>query len=125
MSSHASPTAPAAPRPPLPRPSRGWHADTFSALRHRNYQLYFLGQFISVTGSWAQSAALTWLAYDLTGESSWAALVGAMQVLPTSVLGAWGGSLADRWPKRAIIFTSQASLLLLAILLGVLVLLGH
>ena len=125
MSSHASPTAPAAPRPPLPRPSRGWHVDTFSALRHRNYQLYFFGQFVSVTGSWAQSAALTWLAYDLTGESSWAALVGAMQVLPTSVLGAWGGSLADRWPKRAIIFTSQATLLVLAVLLGGLVLLGH
>jgi MFS family permease len=84
-----------------------------------------LGQFISVTGSWAQSAALTWLAYDLTGESSWSALVGAMQVLPTSVLGAWGGSLADRWPKRAIIFISQATLLFLAVLLGGLVLLGQ
>jgi MFS family permease len=99
--------------------------DTFRALRHRNYRLYFCGQFVSVTGSWAQSAALMWLAYDLTKESSWPAWVGAMQVLPTFVLGAWGGSLADRWPKRALIFVSQASLLLLAILLGVLVLLGH
>jgi MFS family permease len=99
--------------------------DTFRALRHRNYRLYFWGQFISVTGSWAQSAALTWLAYALTGESSWPALVGAMQVLPTFVLGAWGGSLADRWPKRSLIFLAQATLLILAVLLGGLVLLGH
>ena len=99
--------------------------DTFRAMRHRNYRLYFWGQFISVTGSWAQSAALTWLAYELTRESSWPALVGAMQVLPTFVLGAWGGSLADRWPKRSLIFLTQATLLFLAVLLGGLVLLGY
>ncbi len=49
-----------------------------------------------------------------------------MQVLPTFVLGVWGGSLADRWPKRSLIFLSQATLLLLAVVLGVLVLAsGH
>jgi MFS family permease len=109
----------------IPYTPQSWRVDTFRALRHRNYQLYFCGQFISVTGSWAQSAALTWLAYELTKESSWPALVGAMQVLPTFVLGAWGGSLADRWPKRRLIFLTQATLLLLAIVLGCLVLLGH
>ncbi len=102
-----------------------WHTDTFRALRHRNYQLYFFGQFVSVTGSWAQSAALTWLAYDLTKELSWPARVGAMQVLPTFLLGAWGGSLADRWPKRPLIFVAQAMLLFLALLLGTLVLFGQ
>jgi len=99
--------------------------DTFRAMRHRNYRLYFWGQFVSVTGSWAQGAALTWLAYDLTKESIWPSLVGAVQVLPTFVLGVWGGSLADRWPKRPLIFLSQATLLLLALLLGGLVLSGH
>jgi MFS family permease len=99
--------------------------DTFRAMRHRNYRLYFWGQFISVTGAWAQGAALTWLAYELTKESIWPALVGAMQVLPTFLLGVWGGSLADRWPKRPLIFLSQATLLVLAVLLGGLVLLGH
>jgi len=102
-----------------------WRVETFRALRHRNYRLYFCGQFVSVTGSWAQSAALMWLAYELTHESRWPALVGAMQVLPTAVLGAWGGSLADRRPRRALIFLTQASLLLLAMLLGGLVLLGQ
>src|SRR5215467_7195021 len=115
MSPQSTPTAPApvcdVSRTSLPRPSRRWRVDTFRALRHRNYQLYFTGQFISVTGSWAQSAALTWLAYELTHESIWPSLVGAMQVLPTFVLGVWGGSLADRWPKRTLIFLSQATLL--------------
>lgn len=128
MSSHVPPSAPApfvdVSDSSRSRPLRGWRLDTFRALRHRNYRLYFWGQFISVTGSWAQSAALTWLAYELTKESRWPALVGAMQVLPTFVLGVWGGSLADRLPKRALIFFSQSSLLCLAVLLGVLVLLG-
>jgi MFS family permease len=94
-------------------------------LRHRNYRLYFCGQFVSVTGSWAQSTALMWLAYELTHENRWPALVGAMQVLPTAVLGGWGGSLADRLSKRTLIFLTQAALLLLALLLGGLVLLGQ
>jgi MFS family permease len=99
--------------------------DTFRALRHRNYRLYFCGQIVSLTGSWVQSAALTWLAYALTQQSRWPALIGAAQVLPTFLLGVWGGSLADRWPKRSLIFVCQAILLVLALLLAGLVLLDH
>jgi MFS family permease len=76
---------------------------------------------VSLTGSWLQSAALTWLAYDLTGQSRWPALIGAAQVLPTFLLGAWGGSLADRWPRRGLVFTCQALLLALALVLAGLV----
>jgi MFS family permease len=101
-----------------------WRSETFSALRHRNYRLYFFGQLISLTGSWLQSAALTWLAYAMTGQSSWAAVVSAAQVLPTFLLGAWGGSLADRWPKRRLIFGCQFALLILALLLAGLVAAG-
>src|SRR5438128_2579395 len=87
----------------------GWLADTFRSLRHRNYLLYFVGQFISITGSWLQTTALMWLAYEKTGQSSWAAAISAAQILPTFVLGMWGGSLADRWPKRPLIFATQAA----------------
>ncbi len=125
MSQHAATIPPSPPSSRLSQTSFLGRVDTFRALRHRNYRLYFCGQFVSVTGSWAQSAALMWLAYELTHENRWPALVGAMQVLPTSVLGAWGGSLADRQPKRALIFLTQASLLLLAVVLGGLVLLGQ
>jgi MFS family permease len=102
-----------------------WWARPFRALRHRNYRLYFLGQLVSVTGSWVQTTALMWLAYRLTGQSQWPALIATAQILPTFVLGAWGGVLADRVSKRALIMTTQTALLLLAVLLGVLVLAGH
>ncbi len=102
-----------------------WWALPFRALRHRNYRLYFLGQLISVTGSWVQTIALMWLAYRLTGQSQWPALIATAQILPTFILGAWGGALADRVSKRALILSTQAALLLLAVLLGLLVLGGH
>jgi MFS family permease len=102
-----------------------WWAVPFRALRHRNYRLYFFGQLVSVTGSWVQTTALMWLAYRLTGQSQWPALIAAAQILPTFILGAWGGALADRVSKRALIMSTQAALLLLALLLGLLVLDGH
>lgn len=94
---------------------------TFRSLRHRSYRLYFFGQLISLVGSWIQTTALTWLAYALTEQSTWAALVSAAQILPTFVLGAWGGALADHWPRRMLIFWTQTAFTLLALLLTVLV----
>ena len=44
----------------------------FSALKHRNYRLYFFGQAVSVTGTWMQSLAMSWLVLSLTSPlSSW------------------------------------------------------
>jgi predicted MFS family arabinose efflux permease len=102
-----------------------WWALPFRALRHRNYRLYFLGQLISLVGSWVQTTALMWLAYRLTRQSQWPALVATAQMVPTFFLGAWGGALADRVPKRALIFSTQTALLVLAVLLGTLVLAGQ
>jgi MFS family permease len=96
--------------------------DTFRSLRHRNYRLYFIGQVISLTGTWIQQTALAWLAFHITGRSRWTALITAAQLVPLLVLGGWGGALADRRPKRSIIFATQSAMLLLALLLGCLVL---
>ena len=98
----------------------GGLAATFRSLRHRNYRLYFFGQLVSLTGTWMQNAALVWLAFQLTGESKWAALVSAAQILPTFFFGAWGGALADRWPKRSLIFVTQSGFLLVALVLAAL-----
>src|SRR5439155_22308018 len=65
-----------------------------------------------------------WLAYRLTDESKWAALVSAAQILPTFFFGAWGGALADRWPKRSLIFLTQSAFLILALLLAALTFVG-
>src|SRR5947209_12557252 len=102
------------PLPDEPSPARGaglGRLGTFRALRHGNYRLYFAGQLVSLTGSWVQTTALTWVAYELTGQNRWPALVSAAQVVPTLLLGVWGGSLADRWPRRRLILATQALLL--------------
>src|SRR5262245_64524755 len=59
---------------------------TFRALRHRNYRLFFVGQAVSLVGTWVQITALMWLAYELTGTSRWPSLVAAAQLLPAFLL---------------------------------------
>lgn len=97
---------------------------TFQALRHPNYRLYFLGQVISLTGSWMQTTALTSLTYALTDRSSWVAWVNTAQVLPMVLLSAPGGALADRLPRRWLIVATQAAQMLLCLLLTGLVFFG-
>jgi MFS family permease len=98
-----------------------WFTRTFRSLRHRNYRLYFFGQLISLTGTWMQNAALALLAFQLTDRSLWPGLVSACQFLPTFVLGAWGGWLADRCPKRTLLICTQSLLLVLALVLTAIV----
>ncbi|HVS38123.1 MAG TPA: MFS transporter [Gemmataceae bacterium] len=107
------------PAAPPPRPNR-----TFRAFRHRNYRLYFYGQLVSLTGSWIQTTALTWLAWDHTDQALWAGLVVAAQVLPALLLGPLGGALADRLPKRPLIMATQAGLLAQALGLAAVVACG-
>src|SRR5580704_7506729 len=90
---------------------------TFRSLRHRNYRLYFVGQMISLVGSWMQTTALMWLAYELTHESKWPAFLMAAMIGPTLLLGAWAGSLADRCHKHTLIIRTQIAFLLSASLL--------
>src|SRR5262245_8725233 len=110
--------------PPTPR-RRGLLAalreTTFRSLRHRNYRRYFLGQIVSFVGSWMQSAALMWLLYDRTGDPRWPSWVLVAQVGPTLLLGTWGGGLADRYPKRGLIFATQSAFLAHAVLLTLLI----
>jgi Na+/melibiose symporter-like transporter len=94
---------------------------TFRSLRHRNYRLYFAGQLVSFTGSWMQSAALMWLVFDRTSDPIWPPALLAAQVGPTLLLGTYGGHLADRLPKRKLVFATQAAFMLTAALLTFLV----
>src|SRR5437868_856178 len=110
----------------LPRVSRGGvlaalKQTTFRSLRHRNYLRYFLGQLVSFTGTWMQSAALMWLIYDQTRDLRWPSYLLVAQVGPTVLFGTWGGHLADRSPKRRLIMRTQAAFLVNAVVLAVLV----
>lgn len=90
---------------------------TFRSLRHPSYRRYFYGQIVSFVGTWMQSAALMWLMYDRTGDPRWPSWILVAQIGPTLLLGAWGGSLADRYPKRRIVSTTQTVFLLNAVAL--------
>jgi MFS family permease len=96
-------------------------ATTFRSLRHRNYRRYFAGQVVSFVGTWMQSAALMWLMYDRTGDPRWPSWLIVAQIGPTLLLGPWGGSLADRHPKRKLVLTTQSAFLGNAILLTLVV----
>jgi MFS family permease len=97
---------------------------TFISLRVRNYRLYFIGQVVSVSGSWMQRVAQSWLVLHLTGSGVALGTVSALQFLPMLVLGAWGGVLADRADKRRLLMITQALMGLLALVLGTVTLAG-
>lgn len=94
---------------------------TFRSLGVRNYRLYFLGQIVSMSGTWMQSVAQAWLVLELTGSGIALGTVTALQFLPTLVLGPWGGLIADRVDKRRLLIWTQSAAALLALVLGVLV----
>ncbi len=95
------------------------------ALRHRNYQLFFGGQFVSLIGTWMQNAAQLWLVYRLTDSARLLGLVGFSGQLPVLLLSPLGGSVADRYSRRSIVIATQISSMLLALLLAGLTLAGR
>jgi len=97
----------------------------FRALRHRNFRLFFAGQFISLAGTWMQVVALGWLVLELTGSAFWVGLVSALGSLPILLFTLWGGVLADRVRRRRALVLLQSLMLLDALTLGVLTVTGH
>lgn len=94
---------------------------TFAALHERNFRLYFVGQGVSLVGTWMQSVAISWLVLELTHSGTMIGFVLAAQFLPVLLLGAYGGLIADRAPKRRLLFVTQSAFGSLALLLGLLV----
>jgi len=88
---------------------------SFHSLTVANYRRYFTGQVISLSGNWMQTVAALWLILDLTGSGVAVGLTTALQFLPMLLFGAWGGLLADRFPKRRLLVVTQALMALPAI----------
>ncbi len=102
--------------------SGGTLARGFPAFRFRNYRLFFAGQFVSVTGTWMQTLAQSWLVYDILGGSAFdLGLVNVCQFAPVLVFGLFGGVVADRFPKRNLLLCTQVASALLAAILTALV----
>lgn len=99
--------------------------ETFAALKHRNFRLFFVGQLVSLTGTWVQITAQGWLVYQLTGSKILLGTVAAVGMLPMLLLSLWGGSVADRYPKRTVVCCTQVGMMLTAFVFAALVGSGH
>lgn len=93
---------------------------TFRALRIHNFRLFFASQMVSMSGTWMQSVAQSWLVLDLGGTSVDLGITVGLQFGPVLVLGAWAGALADRVDKRRLLIVTQSVAALLALVLGAL-----
>ncbi|ACA59022.1 MFS transporter [Candidatus Desulforudis audaxviator] len=99
-------------------------ARPLAALRHRNFRIYWLGQAVSLVGTWIQNVALAWLVLELTGSPLLLGLVGAAQFTPILLFSLLGGVIADRMAKRRLIIGTQSVLMLVAYTLGFLTVTG-
>jgi MFS family permease len=105
-----------------PRPGSGLRG-MLRSLRHRNFQLFFSGQMISLIGTWMQNIAQAWLVYRLTGSSLLLGLVGFAGQIPVFLLAPLGGMAADRWNRHRVVIGTQITAMILAFILATLTLL--
>ena len=87
---------------------RGKWRDSFSTLRIANYRKYAASQGISNIAGWAMRVATDWLVLELTGNIALVGLTIAIQFTPMLLFGAWGGVIADRFPKRTMLVVHAA-----------------
>lgn len=108
-------------RPPRP-PSR--LPEGLSALRHRNFRLFYAGMLVSLIGTWMQQVGQSWLVLQLTNDPLWLGLVAAAQFTPVLFLGLFGGIVADAVSKKKALIVTQVAAGILAFALGLLVVTG-
>ena len=105
-----------------PKPAGGFRLrQTFRALEHPNYRLFFFGQLVSLIGTWMNNTAEGWLVYQLTGSKALLGVVAAASTGPMLLLATWGGWLADHQPKRSILVATQTASMALSFVLAFLV----
>ncbi len=93
---------------------------TLSALRYPNFRLYFLGQMVSLSGTWMQVVAQGWLVFNLTQSELWLGIVACASGLPALVLSPFAGVIVDRFPRRRLLLISQTVQMILALILAAL-----
>jgi MFS family permease len=92
----------------------------FPALEQRNFRLFWVGQCVSLVGTWMQNVGQAWLVLELTGSPTKLGLVSALQFLPMMLFSLLAGPLIDRFPKRRTLLITQTALMLLALALAIL-----
>ena len=95
---------------------------TFRALKHRNFQLFFSGQLISLIGTWMQTIAESWLVYRLTGSAVLLGSIGFASQIPVFLFAPLGGVAADRISRHRLVIATQVSAMVLALTYAALIL---
>lgn len=101
-------------------PSPGRWAQIAPALRSRNFRLFWVGQIVSVVGTFLQTVAENWLIYDLTGSTFMLGVIGFIGLVPVIPISFLGGVIVDRVPRRKLIMATQIGLLAQAAVFGLL-----
>jgi MFS family permease len=101
-----------------------WLPATLRSLRHRNFQLFFSGQLISLIGTWMQSIAESWLVYRLTGSALLLGATAFASQIPVFVVAPLGGIVADRFNRQRVVIGTQISSMILALVFATLTLTG-
>ncbi|HVZ19007.1 MAG TPA: MFS transporter, partial [Terriglobales bacterium] len=96
--------------------------NTFRALKHRNFQLFFSGQLISLIGTWMQTIAESWLVYRMTGSSVLLGSIGFAAQIPVFLFAPLGGVAADRISRHRLVIATQISAMILALTYATLIL---
>ncbi|MFI1160331.1 MFS transporter [Streptomyces sioyaensis] len=100
-------------------------SEALATLGARNFRRYLIGQLVSNTGTWMQRAAQDLLVLQLTGNSgSSVGILTALQFLPQTLFGLFGGVFADRCAKRRLLIVTQTAMALQSLVLGVLTVTG-
>ncbi len=94
------------------------------AFRSRNYRLFFIGQGVSLIGTWTQQVTISWLVYRVTGSTLLLGAVAFSNQIPTLFLGPFAGVAADRWERKRLLIWTQSLSMLQALVLAALVLAG-
>jgi MFS family permease len=99
-------------------------SNRFRALKHRNFQLFFAGQLVSLIGTWMQSTAQLWLIYRLTKAPALLGIFGFASQIPILFLAALGGYVGDRYNRHRGVVWTQTVAMILSFVLAALTLLG-
>src|SRR5271154_3057883 len=105
--------------------NRSRFQDMIRSLKHRNFQLFFSGQLISLVGTWMDTVAEAWLVYRLTGSSLLLGTGTFAGPIPVFFLAPLSGMVADRFNRRKIVIATQASSMVIAFILAILTLTKH
>ncbi len=94
---------------------------TFSALRHKDYRNFWIGQALSTIGGMIQVTALSWYVYHISGSPFLLGLMGVFEFGPVLLLSLFAGVLIERFPKKKILLITQVVFMLQSLTLAMLV----